>query len=130
MQDYPACAACHNLADPVGFAFDNFDPVGRYVTEVKGLPVDASGQITSTALSNGTFANVTELATRLAASPEVRACINWQFLEFAQGRPATAGDQCRILEAQQAFEQAGGKLRTLVDEVLTLDSLQIRSASR
>lgn len=130
MQGFPACAACHNLADPIGFAFDNFDPVGRYVTEVKSVPVDASGQITSTQLSNGSFANVTELAAQLAASPEVRACINWQFLEFAQGRSATSGDQCRILKAQQAFEQSGGKLKTLIDEVLTLDGLQIRSASR
>ncbi len=26
----PACAACHNMMDPLGFALENFDPVGQY----------------------------------------------------------------------------------------------------
>jgi hypothetical protein len=130
MQDYPACAGCHNRADPVGFAFDHFDPVGRYVTEVKGRPVDPSGEIKYTQLTDGPFANVSELSQKLAASPEVRACINWQFAEFAQGREPTTADQCRVFGAQTAFEQSGGRLQTLIEQALSLDSMQFRSASR
>ena len=130
MQDFPACAACHNIADPVGFAFDNFDPVGRYVTEVKGRPVDASGAITGTQLTDGTFANAVELAQKLAASPEVRACLSWQFLEFSQGRETTVADACSILDAQQAFETSAGSLKTLVDGAVAFDSLHVRSVSR
>ena len=26
----PACASCHNTIDPVGFALENFDAVGRW----------------------------------------------------------------------------------------------------
>ena len=39
----PACASCHNLIDPVGFALENFDPVGRWRELDKGRPVDAAG---------------------------------------------------------------------------------------
>lgn len=130
MQDFPACAACHNLADPVGFAFDNFDPVGRYVTQVKGRPVDPSGAISGTGLTDGAFANAAELAQKLATSPEVRACMNWQFLEFSQGRKTTVADACRLLEAQEAFEASSGKLRTLVERAVAFDAMHVRSVSR
>ena len=39
----PACAVCHVRIDPVGFALENFDAVGRWRTERDGIPVDAIG---------------------------------------------------------------------------------------
>ena len=41
----PNCAACHARLDPLGFALENFDPIGRWRTEVSGEVVDASGQM-------------------------------------------------------------------------------------
>lgn len=41
----PNCAACHARLDPLGFALENFDPVGRWRTEVSGEVVDASGEL-------------------------------------------------------------------------------------
>ncbi len=38
-----ACASCHNLIDPVGFALENFDAVGRWRDIENGAPVDATG---------------------------------------------------------------------------------------
>ena len=39
----PACASCHNLMDPVGFALEKYDAIGRWRTVDGGTPVDASG---------------------------------------------------------------------------------------
>ena len=39
----PACASCHDLIDPVGFALENFDAIGQWREMDSGLPVDASG---------------------------------------------------------------------------------------
>jgi cytochrome c553 len=39
----PACASCHARMDPLGFAFENFDAVGRWRTTSAGSAVDASG---------------------------------------------------------------------------------------
>ena len=39
----PACASCHALMDPVGFALDNYDAVGRWRTTDGDAPVDAVG---------------------------------------------------------------------------------------
>ena len=38
----PACAACHAPMDPLGFALENFDAIGRWRTTDAGFPVDAS----------------------------------------------------------------------------------------
>ena len=43
----PNCAACHSRLDPLGFALENFDPIGRWRTEVDGHPVDAGGTLGS-----------------------------------------------------------------------------------
>jgi mono/diheme cytochrome c family protein len=40
----PGCAACHNLMDPIGFALENFDMIGRWRDADGGEPVDASGE--------------------------------------------------------------------------------------
>ena len=40
----PFCAGCHQTIDPVGFALENFNPVGQWRTTTEdGKPVDASG---------------------------------------------------------------------------------------
>ncbi|HEV3419831.1 MAG TPA: DUF1592 domain-containing protein [Candidatus Acidoferrum sp.] len=39
------CAACHARMDPIGFALENFDAVGRWRGEDAGAPIDASGKL-------------------------------------------------------------------------------------
>ena len=41
------CAACHDRLDPLGFALENFDPIGRYREEDNGVPVDSEGALPS-----------------------------------------------------------------------------------
>jgi hypothetical protein len=41
----PACASCHKLMDPIGFALENFDAVGVWRTVDSGMPIDTSGQM-------------------------------------------------------------------------------------
>jgi mono/diheme cytochrome c family protein len=38
----PACAACHVRMDPLGFALENFDAIGRWRTTSRGVAVDAA----------------------------------------------------------------------------------------
>ncbi|MEO8050611.1 MAG: DUF1592 domain-containing protein [Acidobacteriota bacterium] len=39
----PACASCHSRMDPIGFAMENFDGVGRWRDQDSGNPIDTSG---------------------------------------------------------------------------------------
>ena len=40
-----ACAACHNMMDPIGLALENFDAIGVWRSTDSGTPVDPSGQL-------------------------------------------------------------------------------------
>src|SRR5262249_30239742 len=41
----PTCAACHARMDPLGFALENFDAIGRWRTNDGKLPIDTSGTL-------------------------------------------------------------------------------------
>jgi hypothetical protein len=62
----PVCASCHARMDPIGFAMDNFDAVGRWRDSDAGQTIDASG-----VLPEGTkFNGVAELKKALLRQPE------------------------------------------------------------
>jgi hypothetical protein len=41
----PACATCHRIMDPLGFALENFDATGKWRAKEEAGVVDASGQL-------------------------------------------------------------------------------------
>ena len=41
----PACASCHRIMDPLGFALENFDPIGAWRTRDSGTVIDASDSL-------------------------------------------------------------------------------------
>jgi hypothetical protein len=41
----PVCASCHKMMDPIGFALENFDPVGAWRINDSGFPIDARGRM-------------------------------------------------------------------------------------
>ena len=85
----PACASCHNLMDPIGFAMENYDAVGRWRTTEFSQPIDASGQV----LGGVEFAGVTELEQALVKRPELFAStLSERLLMFAIGRSLTHAD--------------------------------------
>ena len=50
----PACAVCHNLMDPLGFALENFDATGAWRTRSEShQPVDAAGMLVDGTKVNG-----------------------------------------------------------------------------
>ena len=86
----PACAGCHALIDPPGFALENFDAVGRWRAFDEAFrPIDASG-----ALPDGTrFDGVADLRAALTASPErfVTTVVE-KLLTYALGRGLASYD--------------------------------------
>ena len=48
-----ACAACHRRMDPLGFALDNFDAVGRWRDKTGDQPLDVSGELPTGEKLNG-----------------------------------------------------------------------------
>jgi len=88
----PACASCHAVMDPLGFAMENFDAIGQWrTTETQAkTPVDASG-----ALPDGTkFRGAAELQKILLSRPERFVnTVTEKLLTYALGRGVEYYDQ-------------------------------------
>jgi mono/diheme cytochrome c family protein len=49
----PTCASCHQMMDPIGFALESFDAIGKARTQEFGKPLDLSAQLTDGATFQG-----------------------------------------------------------------------------
>ena len=85
----PVCASCHAQMDPIGFALETFDAIGRWRGEDAGLAIDASG-----ALPNGaSFDGPGELREALLRRPEDFVdTFTRKLLTYAVGRGLEASD--------------------------------------
>jgi hypothetical protein len=99
--------------DPIGFAFENYDGVGRYRTTDNGLPVDASGSITLDG-QQVSFTNGLELSSLLAESTQVKQCFATQAASFGLGRSVVSEDAASIDGAVVAYETGSGGVRELL----------------
>jgi mono/diheme cytochrome c family protein len=89
----PACASCHAKMDPIGFALENFDPIGRWRAEENGAPIDVSST-----LPNGTKVEGVEGVRQLLLSdPDLFVeAMTGKLLMFALGRNVQYYDQPAI----------------------------------
>ena len=88
----PTCAACHVRMDPLGFALENFDALGKWRTMVDGTPIDASAS-----LPDGTALEGVASVRRLVAEhPEDFArTFTQKLLGYALGRSIESGRPAR-----------------------------------
>jgi hypothetical protein len=80
----PACASCHRIMDPIGFALENFDLVGTWRERDGRTPIDASGQLVDGTALHGPADLRLALLTRSEAF--VTAATE-RLLTYALGRP-------------------------------------------
>jgi hypothetical protein len=109
----PICAGCHNVIDPLGFAFENYDAVGAFRTKEEGKDVDASGKLT---LTSGTieFKNAVELTKKLAETPELRDCMSRNWLRYVLRRNEVEEEKGSVNGLMKAFEEGKWDLREML----------------
>lgn len=107
----PACASCHNLMDPVGFALENYDAVGRWRTTEDGVPVDASG-----GLPDGRrFVGVAGLEDGLLQHPDqFVGTLTEKLLIFALGRGLEPSDAPAVRQVVREARAHGNRFSSLV----------------
>ena len=79
----PVCAGCHKVMDPIGFALESFDGIGRWRSTQDGAPIDTSGTLFNGASVDG----VVGLRQNLVARPEIFVGVMTEkMLTYALGR--------------------------------------------
>jgi len=120
----PACAGCHGLIDPLGFALENFDAVGAWREFDAGRLVDARG-----GLADGTDVDgVTELRDALVATPELfAATVTEKLMIYALGRGLQHYDMAVIREILRAAEADGYRFEAIVKGIVSSPAFRMRS---
>lgn len=90
----PACAACHNMMDPLGFALENFDAVGRYRKRDGRDEIDASGEMPDGTTFNGAEGLRDLLATQ--RKDQFVRCLVEKMMIYSLGRGTEYYDKCAI----------------------------------
>ncbi len=119
----PACASCHNLMDPVGFALENYDALGRMRTLEDGQPINATG----TMPDGADVENLGDLEENLLKRPEVFVgTIVEKLMVFALGRGLlpTDGPEIRRIVNQSAEHEY--RFRSIVHGIVSSRQFTMR----
>ena len=112
----PACSACHNLMDPIGFALENFDWTGRWRDkEFDGSAIDASGALPSGEKFNGP-AELRQVL--LDKKDDFLRHLTGKLLGYALGRSLQDGDSCTVQKLADKLQQDDYRARTLIREIV------------
>ncbi|TWU47336.1 hypothetical protein Poly51_51360 [Rubripirellula tenax] len=107
----PQCAACHAKMDPIGFALENYDAIGRWRTHDAGQPIDASGELPK----SGVFVGPEGLKDLLLSRKEDFAkTLAENLLIYALGRGHREVDPCVIDDALESLEANDDRFSSLV----------------
>ena len=111
------CQRCHAEINPVGFAFESFDAVGRWRDTDNGEPVDTAVRVPFRAARDIEVDGPVAMSEALAERPEAHRCYATWWLRYARGRAETREESCALdaLGAASQNEDLGalGLLETL-----------------
>lgn len=107
-----ACAVCHDRIDPLGFALERFDPVGRFRAD-EGI--DDTGE-----LKDGTkFQGLAGLRDYLAKNEaQFLTQFTRKLLGYSLGRQTLPSDKQLLTQMQTALKQNGGRFSAAVFEIV------------
>ena len=115
-----SCASCHAKIDPMGFAFENFDVVGRWRDRYRGVnePIDT----TSITTTGREIADIVDFKKMLKErEPRIVQCLTEKMLTHATGRRLEATDRGEINRIIRDLGKNQNRLRDLVHLVVKSD---------
>ena len=119
------CASCHARIDPIGFALENYDAIGRWRTNEGGSPIDASG----TLLDGTKFDGIAQMRESLLAHPGpfVEALAE-KLLTYAVGRGVEYYDKPQLRSITRAAARNNYRWSSLVLGIVKSAPFQMRQA--
>ncbi len=112
----PNCAACHKRMDPIGFALENFDAIGRWRDKDESKQtIDATAT-----LPDGTTVNGPDELKQLllARKDDFTRCLAEKLLTYSLGRTPEPYDLRAVKRISTATARDGYKLTTLITEIV------------
>ena len=129
-EDY--CWGCHGRMDPLGLPFERFDHFGRWRTTELDRPLDSSGYIHfgKDDSKRREVADSIEMLRLVAGSERVRQVFVRHVFRYFMGRNERRADAATLREADRAYVESGGSMKTLITSILTSDSFRYRKQTK
>ena len=110
------CARCHEKIDPLGFALENYDPIGRWRTQYENSrDVDMSGRL----FRKHGFSDIIEFKEAILVEKDrFTRALAGHLLSFGLARELGASDEVALDEIARATAQDGYKVQTLLKQVI------------
>lgn len=114
-REVKACADCHDRIDPLGYAFENFDPIGRIRdTYESGTPIDTRGEYRGVRIGS-----VQDVRAFLVDHPELLTHhLAEKLLVYALGRELVFQDGDDLEQLVEGWKMDGLGLRDLLKRVV------------
>ncbi|MFN0119895.1 MAG: DUF1592 domain-containing protein, partial [Blastocatellia bacterium] len=121
------CASCHARMDPIGFALENFDAIGKWRTKDAGVLIDASGKLPGGAA----FSGPAELKKVLLGGhrDEFAAAVTEKLLTYALGRGLESYDAPTVREILRETTKDNHRLPALINAIVNSNPFQMRRTS-
>jgi mono/diheme cytochrome c family protein len=119
----PVCASCHSMMDPLGFALEQFDGVGKWRTlDESGVAINASGT-----MPDGTkFDGAAGLANALLGSDRFVTTLTEKMLTYALGRGLEYYDAPAVRAIVTASEKSDYRFTSLILGIVQSPPFQMR----
>ncbi len=119
------CKGCHEQIDPLGFALENFSPVGQWREKYENdRDIDPSGQL----FRRHEFGNVIEFKRAILDEKDrFTRALAGHLLSFALARELEAADQPALDRIAQATAADDDKIQTLIKQVILSGPFQKKS---
>jgi hypothetical protein len=121
----PFCAGCHKIMDPVGFAMENFDAIGRWRTEEHGVPIDASARLVDGTEIDG----MVDLRNALLKySDRFVQTTTEKLMTYALGRGVEYYDMPTVRAVARGAAKNDYRFSSIILGLVESDAFQMRSA--
>jgi hypothetical protein len=121
------CAACHARMDPIGFALENYDGVGRWRAEDAGAPIDASGKLPDGTEFQGPAGLSTLLLTKYR--DDFVQTATEKLLTYALGRGVEYFDNPTIRSINRDAARDNYRVSSLILAIVKSTPFQMRKGS-
>ncbi|HEY1342688.1 MAG TPA: DUF1592 domain-containing protein [Bryobacteraceae bacterium] len=112
----PACSGCHARMDPIGFALENYDAIGRWREKDAGSPIDASGALPGGAKFEGP-AGLTRLLQTTYRDDFVRT-VTEKLMTYALGRGLEYYDQPAVRAVMRQAARDDYRMSALIAAIV------------
>ncbi len=123
----PACANCHAKMDPIGFAMENYNTIGKFRTKDGEQDIDTAGQ-----LPDGTsFEGIADLKQILRdRKKQFAKCLTEKMLTFALGRGLEYFDKPTVDRIVTELEANNYRSSVLITEIVKSDPFRLRRSRK